>query len=214
MALVPSGRQVNVTGSAVGVPSYNPTAAYDSMISAIQSSAAATSAFNASEAQKNRDFQLYLSNTAHQREMQDLRAAGLNPILAAQQGASTPSGSQASGADASGAIAGLLGQVLSAQSAQAVANRDNAAARLLQAMRQQHEVQIQQMKQEHEADMKTRFPSSYPGFAAAIVQQALNNQANGRDFWSVTRKIFDSVTKKGLGLSSSAYRVAGSSGKF
>lgn len=212
MALVPSGRQVNVTGSAVGVPSYNPTAAYDSMISAIQSSAAATNAFNASEAQKNRDFQLYLSNTAHQREMSDLKAAGLNPILAAREGASTPSGGQASGADASGAIAGLLGQVLSAQSAQAVANRDNAAARLLQQMRQQHEIQIQQMKQQHEEDMKTRFPSSYPGFAAAIVQQALNNQSSGRDFWSVARKIFDKVTREGIGYSASGY--AGHSGKF
>ena len=74
--------------------------------------------FNAEQAQIQRNWQERMSNTQYQRTMQDMKAAGLNPILAASgiSGAGVPGGSAASvgGAQmssASGAMAsgGLLG---------------------------------------------------------------------------------------------------------
>lgn len=47
---------------------------------------------SAKEAQKNRDWQERMDNTKHQREVQDLAAAGLNPILSANSAGSVPSG--------------------------------------------------------------------------------------------------------------------------
>lgn len=111
--------------------------------------------FNAAEAQKNRDWQLMMSNTAHQREIKDLMAAGLNPVLSAMNGngAAVTSGATASGVvgsgskadadtSASGAIVNLLGSILSAQTSiqnanvnartqEAVADKYNAMSKIV-----------------------------------------------------------------------------------
>lgn len=56
-------------------------------------------AFNSAEAEKQRNWEADMANTAHQREVADLQNAGLNPVLSAGgNGATTPSGSSASSA--------------------------------------------------------------------------------------------------------------------
>lgn len=71
---------------------------------------------SAKSVQQQMDFQREMSNTAYQRSMEDMRKAGLNPILAySQGGASTPSGASYSASDAlsSGVSSALAARKLS-----------------------------------------------------------------------------------------------------
>lgn len=91
--------------------------------------------FNSAEAAKSRDWQGMMSNTAHQREIKDLKAAGLNPVLSAMggNGAAVTSGATASGVTSAGAkgevdtsanaaLVQILASVLSAQTQLQTAN--------------------------------------------------------------------------------------------
>lgn len=89
-----------------------------------------TNALNSVEAQKNRDFQAEMSNTGHQRAVKDLKEAGLNPLLAANSSASTPSGSQATASpgnkmenETAGMLTGAFSSAMEARKMQLTASQ-------------------------------------------------------------------------------------------
>lgn len=147
--------------------------------------------FNAAEAAKNRKWQEYMSNTAHQREVQDLLAAGLNPILSAMNGngASVGSGASASisgmsGASASadtsasGAVANLIATVLKNETDRrnadvsamtSLANTEKTVAANKEIQRQYYEAMKEVARIQQETSFGTAHISGHYGNAGAAI---------------------------------------------
>jgi len=88
-------------------------------------------AARAAEARKQREWQERMSNTAHQREVKDLRSAGLNPILSAKLGgASSPPGAmpQVENVGESAIRGASAGQASAAQARQVITAIENVKA--------------------------------------------------------------------------------------
>ncbi len=98
--------------------------------------------YNAQQAAMQRSWEENMANSAHQREVADLKAAGLNPILSAGgQGAATPVGSNATSAPFSGvdesivpALANLAATSIGANATMTAAATNAAATEAAAAM--------------------------------------------------------------------------------
>lgn len=86
-------------------------------------------AFNAQQAQMNRDWEEQMSNTANQRAVADMEAAGLNPALMYGNGsaASTPTGSNAQGSTSN--VMADVGNIVQAMATMKSVNADVALKR-------------------------------------------------------------------------------------
>lgn len=124
--------------------------------------------FNADEAQKQRDYETEMSNTAYQRQTADMQAAGLNPALmyggTGASGASTPSGSAASGS-------GQGGQQFDPAQMMRIMAESGIAMRQLKEEKRVHDAEIANI----EADTLNKQANTRLSTAEAVNREWLNS---------------------------------------
>lgn len=104
------------------------------------------------EAEKNRDFQAEMSGTSYQRAMQDMKAAGLNPMLAySQGGASVPVGAMAQVENIGASAAAAYQQQLSGEAAEQQADTSEAVGTATIEKTKQEISNLQSTKEQVEA---------------------------------------------------------------
>lgn len=177
---------------------------------------------NSIEAARNRDWQAYMSNTAHQREVQDMLKAGLNPVLSVTggNGASVGSGAQASVSAPQGALAqqdmsqnqtlvALLGSLinsqtqlanaaLNAQTQSALADKNNEVQKTIAEMYVAAQLAGQESSRyasQYSADsaLKAAYAAAGASMYASNMQWKINQEGNPTTMWQFISSIANSI---------------------
>lgn len=147
---------------------------------------------NKESAKTQMDFQERLSSTAHQRETKDLIAAGLNPVLSANNGASSPNGAYAQ-VDSSPISAKFARQNLDRELANArtiaMMNNENALKIAREQMLMNYQLGVYQADKSSEAShyntdmmqylkqMDIDNPTSLPGIVSKYISQFMGDDS-------------------------------------
>jgi hypothetical protein len=119
-------------------------------------------------------FQERMSNTSHQRQVRDLRAADINPILSAKLGgASTPQGASYTARNIGADFGQGFSQGSSAMQSQAQTKQINAQTRVTQQQEIKLKQEIVQMKDLHNERWQRLFATMGPDNIAASVSASL-----------------------------------------